>query len=704
MKLRALAAASAVALAIPLVGLAPAQAAMPRDGEVPGKPVITATFAGSAAGSIVVDWQAPGTAGGNPDTSVSSYQVRYSENLPTPDWTELAQTKSPVTEATIKNLKTDKSYIFEVRAYNTNGAGDYSAPSQATDPAQGVGAPTFVVATPGEGLVDVSWTEPDPGAASYQVQYRTDAVGSPWLPAAPLSTNKAFYRVTDLTPGTGYYFRVRSVNSETDISDWTTTTAAVTPVATPSAPSNVRAVAGDASAVVSWSAPSPTPDRYEVQYRTSASGSTWGPGTALSTTATSLNVGSLTNGTGYFFRVRAIRGSNASSWVETTSAVTPVASTVTPAAPTSVTGIPQDSAVTLTWAMPAGQQVTNYEIQFSTNNSQWVPTPAINTYRTDLHYTVTGLNNGTTYYFRVRSMNGAVGSAWTQLAGSVVPVALPGPPLNLVGTAGNSQVTLTWTAPTIVGQTSQVVGYTVQYSSNGGGTWVTAPVVYNNVTTTTVTGLTNGLGYIFRVRAVSYAGEGAWSNSTGTITPPGGPSVPTNVVAVAGNSQATVTWNPAVSTGSPVFAYRVTATPGGNFCTTNATPPATPLTSCTVTGLTNGTAYYFTVVALTQSGNSATSNPSNPVTPQGPSQSLRITDSGRDGANAYISGTSSGLSAGTTLNVMVKQKAGGKFASVGQIQVAADGTFDWSSRNTKKLWVKVTGGGMTSNTVVIAAR
>ena len=703
MKLRALAAATAVALAIPLVGVAPAQAAPRADG-APGKPVITATFAGAVAGSIILDWKAPGTAGGTDDTSVTSYQVRYTENLPTPDWTELAQTGSPVTEATIKNLQTDKSYIFEVRAYNAAGPGEYSAPSPDTKPAAGVGAPSAVTATPGQGLVDVTWSEPDPGAASYQVQYRVDTIGSSWLPAgAPFSTNKAFYRVTDLTPGTSYFFRVRSVNSSTDMSDWVSTNTSVSPSATPSAPSNVRAVAGDSSAVVSWSAPSPAPDRYDVQYRVAAS-TTWSPSTPLTASGTSLNVTGLTNGTGYFFRVRAIRGASTSDWVETASPVTPVASTVTPAAPTSVTGIPQDSAVTLTWSMPGGQQVTNYEIQFSTNNSQWVPTPAINTYRTDQHYTVTGLNNGTTYYFRVRSMNGAVGSAWTQLAGSVVPVALPGPPLNLIGTAGNSQVTLNWVAPTIVGQTSQVVGYTVQYSSNGGGTWVTAPPVYNNVTTTTVTGLTNGLGYIFRVRAVSYAGEGAWSNSTGTITPPGGPSVPTNVVAVAGNGQATVTWNPAVSTGSPVFAYRVTATPGGNFCTTNATPPATPLTSCTVTGLTNGTAYYFTVVALTQSGNSATSNPSNPVTPQGPSQSLRITDSGRDGANAFISGTSSGLPAGTTLNVMVKQKAGGRFASVGQIQVASDGTFDWTSRNSKKLWVKVTGGGMTSNTVVIAAR
>ena len=60
----------------------------------------------------------------------------------------------------------------------------------------------------------------------------------------------------------------------------------------------------------------------------------------------------------------------------------------------------------------------------------------------------------------------------------------------------------------------------MQFSSNGGVTCASAPDLYTPATTTTVTGLSNGVGYVFRVRATSYDGDGAWSANTGAITPP----------------------------------------------------------------------------------------------------------------------------------------------------------------------------------------
>ena len=60
-----------------------------------------------------------------------------------------------------------------------------------------------------------------------------------------------------------------------------------------------------------------------------------------------------------------------------------------------------------------------------------------------------------------------------------------------------------------------------------------------------------------------------------------------------------------------VTGYTVTSSPGG-FTATGA---ASPLV---VTGLSNGTAYTFTVVATNQIGNGLVSNASNAVTPQAP--------------------------------------------------------------------------------------
>src|SRR5205823_3891635 len=80
--------------------------------------------------------------------------------------------------------------------------------------------------------------------------------------------------------------------------------------------------------------------------------------------------------------------------------------------------------------------------------------------------------------------------------------------------------------------------------------------------------------------------------SVGAATAPG---VPTGVSAGAGDAQATVSWTaPAADGGSPITSYTVTSS-GGQTATVTTT-------SATVTGLTNGTTYTFTVVATNAVG------------------------------------------------------------------------------------------------------
>ena len=118
----------------------------------------------------------------------------------------------------------------------------------------------------------------------------------------------------------------------------------------------------------------------------------------------------------------------------------------------------------------------------------------------------------------------------------------------------------------------------------------------------TVKNLTNGTTYSFKVTAVNKAGEGPASGAasatpTAAVTKPGPPN---GLTASPGNGQVTLSWTaPGSGGGTGISGYEIYrgTSPGGE----SGTPVNGSLvagTSYTVTGLTNGTTYYFTVAAV----------------------------------------------------------------------------------------------------------
>ncbi|HWB68205.1 MAG TPA: fibronectin type III domain-containing protein, partial [Mycobacteriales bacterium] len=86
---------------------------------------------------------------------------------------------------------------------------------------------------------------------------------------------------------------------------------------------------------------------------------------------------------------------------------------------------------------------------------------------------------------------------------------VPGAPAAPTATAGLGQATVSWSAPSDNGG-SAITGYDVQYSSDGGTTWTSASDAFHTstATTQTVTGLTGGTAYVFRVAAFNANGKG----------------------------------------------------------------------------------------------------------------------------------------------------------------------------------------------------
>jgi hypothetical protein len=196
--------------------------------------------------------------------------------------------------------------------------------------------------------------------------------------------------------------------------------------------------------------------------------------------------------------------------------------------------------------------------------------------------------------------------------------AAPGAPLNVVGVASNSAVTVSWSPA----QSNQpVTSYTVT-TFIGGVAVSSTPVVpvagsLFPPTSVFIGGLTNGTTYTFTVSATNASGTSPDSAPSAPVTPPGVavPQAPTNATAIPGDTQASVSFTVSPPPqGAPITSYAVTSNPGG--IVVSIPPPASGNTATAlVGGLTNGIAYTFTVQAVDSAGPSAPSAPSNAVVP-----------------------------------------------------------------------------------------
>jgi hypothetical protein len=212
---------------------------------------------------------------------------------------------------------------------------------------------------------------------------------------------------------------------------------------------------------------------------------------------------------------------------------------------------------------------------------------------------------------------------WFQTTQTSAAPGPPGTPLDVIATGGGTlpTATITW-SPAQVAQ--PITSYTVHnsFASNslllpdvlvaplGGGLF---PPTSTNIN------VAQNVAYQFQVSASNAQGSSPLSTSS-NVVPVGAaiPGVPTGVTAVAGDTQAFVSWTaPVNSNGAIVTSYTVTALVNGipSGISSTIAAPATSSVNTIVSGLTDGTTYSFTVHATSSVGNGEESAPSAPVTP-----------------------------------------------------------------------------------------
>ncbi|MGZ8450364.1 MAG: fibronectin type III domain-containing protein, partial [Candidatus Deferrimicrobiaceae bacterium] len=266
-----------------------------------------------------------------------------------------------------------------------------------------------------------------------------------------------------------------------------------------------------------------------------------------------------------------------------------------PSPPAALTADAGDNQVVLNW--PSVNGAATYNVYYGTATPVTTSSTKL-TGTVSAPKTVSGLANGTPYFFAVSAVN-AGGESALSVERSATPDATPPPgaPTNIRASAGDNQVTVSW--DNVAGATS----YNVYYGTATGVTTASTEVT-GATSPNAITGLLNGTTYFFVVTAVNGNGEGAVSfevSAKPTATPP--PAAPSLTSATAGTAKATLVWGP-VTGATSYNVYYGTATG-----VTKAT--GTPINGVTspydVTGLTNGTPYFFIVTAQGAGGESAAS-------------------------------------------------------------------------------------------------
>ena len=310
-----------------------------------------------------------------------------------------------------------------------------------------------------------------------------------------------------------------------------------------------------------------------------------------------------------------------------------------PAAPTATS--PRAGVLDWQWNPPldGGRSIIGFDFEWRVGSTglwqRFSPRP------TATCVTLTGLTNGQAIQARVRTETSEGTSGWSAVGTGTAQAEEPGggATFALRAEPGNSQVTLTWLEPDSNG--ASLTTYHLQWRSSaqsfssGRQVNLAAGVVRHTLST----GISNGVQYFFRIRAVNARGNGGWSNeASATPSAPAqtvfAPSRATNPTGQPGNGRATWIATPPSDRGAAITSYiwrwrRVGQVSWSNNVTT--TIPA-----LTVTSLTNGQAYEAQVRATNTQGSQSSWSPSGTATPSGdpPDQFQRV----------FVVNTTTGLS------------------------------------------------------------
>ena len=397
------------------------------------------------------------------------------------------------------------------------------------------------------------------------------------------------------------------------------------PVQAPAAPTGLTAkVDGPTKIMLTWTAPTDNGGAAITGYRIEARTGTLADWAALvadtKTTKTDTTHTGLTPSTPWSYRVSAINSEGPGTASNVATATT--AAATRPSAPRNLTATASGrTTIILNWTAPAddgGSAITYYRVGVSTDQgSSWNTLADV---RGATTYSHTGLSAGTRRDYRVVAANssGRGFSDRSNVAHATTDAATaPGAPSSVTATAdGQTVINLRWTLPADNGGRA-IMGYRVQWSSNGNPPWTdVSPAHTGTGRTYRHTGLSAGTTRHYRVFARNSVGEGTSASAVATATTAAAPTLttpaaPTGLRAEAeGPETISLSWNaPTNNGGAAITGYQIEVSHNGTSNWDDLVADTKSTTNGYVhRGLDAGTTRHYRVYAINSEGVGAVSN------------------------------------------------------------------------------------------------